>query len=238
MRSEFDDRPPSDDLTARARIRNAAVELLGANGYDGTSIRDVAARAGVSPGLVQHHFGSKAGLREACDERVLETLRSIAQRKMERGEWDAAFVSSLYRSGRLVTRYIVRGLSEEWPSARRVFDDAVESYGVWLGREWPDRFPPDSDEAERHGATLAAMALGTLALHAHLERWLGVDPLEPGHEHVVGAAMIEVFAHMGEFLESRRGRSLRAALAEYARDVDAAESASAAAGRHQQGGTR
>ena len=41
------------------------------DGVKATSIRDVAAAAGVSPGLVQHHFATKAALREAVDERVL-----------------------------------------------------------------------------------------------------------------------------------------------------------------------
>jgi len=48
-------RVPVSDLNAAARIRNAALEGFAANGVAATSIRDVAAAAGVSPGLVQHH---------------------------------------------------------------------------------------------------------------------------------------------------------------------------------------
>ena len=47
------------DLLPRARIRLAALELFGAQGFDKTTIRQIATRAGVSPGLVIHHFGSK-----------------------------------------------------------------------------------------------------------------------------------------------------------------------------------
>src|SRR5204862_374092 len=64
-------RPVSDDLTSYARIRNAALELFASRGVAGTSIRDVARAAGVSPGLVQHHFGTKAGLQQAVDECVV-----------------------------------------------------------------------------------------------------------------------------------------------------------------------
>ena len=60
-----------DDLTAYARIRTAALELFAARGVAATSIRDVAQAAGVSPGLVQHHFGTKDGLRKAVDEFVV-----------------------------------------------------------------------------------------------------------------------------------------------------------------------
>src|SRR5881398_4274666 len=63
-------RAPSD-LTSAARIRNAALQAFAAQGVAGTSIRDVAKAAGVSPGLVQHHFRSKAGLRQAVDAFVM-----------------------------------------------------------------------------------------------------------------------------------------------------------------------
>jgi AcrR family transcriptional regulator len=63
-----------EDLTARARIRDAAVARFGIDGF-GASVRAVAADAGVSPGLVIHHFGSKEGLRAACDEHVLRVIR-------------------------------------------------------------------------------------------------------------------------------------------------------------------
>ncbi|MGA9874797.1 MAG: TetR/AcrR family transcriptional regulator [Solirubrobacteraceae bacterium] len=62
----------ASDLTALARIRNAALEGFATNGVAATSIRDVAKRAGVSPGLVQHHFQSKAALVQAVTEYVVE----------------------------------------------------------------------------------------------------------------------------------------------------------------------
>ncbi|WP_410875499.1 TetR family transcriptional regulator [Nocardia sp. A7] len=64
----------SADLTTAARIRDAAIELFGEQGF-GVGVRAIAAAAGVSPGLVNHHFGSKDGLRAACDDRVLEIIR-------------------------------------------------------------------------------------------------------------------------------------------------------------------
>src|SRR5437762_10750424 len=62
---------PDSDLTAAARIREAALRLFAEHGVSGASIRDVAKAAGVSPGLVQHHFRSKARLRRAVEESVV-----------------------------------------------------------------------------------------------------------------------------------------------------------------------
>lgn len=63
------------DLTAKARIRNAALELLAANGSSATTIRDVAKAAGVTHGLVVHHFANKDGLRRAVRTHVIESIR-------------------------------------------------------------------------------------------------------------------------------------------------------------------
>jgi TetR/AcrR family transcriptional regulator, regulator of cefoperazone and chloramphenicol sensitivity len=60
-----------DDRTARAVIRDEALRLFAARGPDAVTVRQIAGAAGVSPGLVLHHFGSKAGLREAVDQHVL-----------------------------------------------------------------------------------------------------------------------------------------------------------------------
>ena len=61
---------PDSDLTARARIREAAINCFAAEGF-GASFATIAKSAGVSPGLITHHFGSKAALRAECDAEVL-----------------------------------------------------------------------------------------------------------------------------------------------------------------------
>ncbi len=61
----------ADDLTAAARIRDAAIEQFGDQGF-GVGLRSIAEAAGVSAALVIHHFGSKDGLRQACDDFVAE----------------------------------------------------------------------------------------------------------------------------------------------------------------------
>jgi len=47
---------------ARARVLDAAVELFAERGYDGTSVSQVIARAGVAKGGFYHHFASKEAL--------------------------------------------------------------------------------------------------------------------------------------------------------------------------------
>lgn len=58
------------------RIKLAALHEFGERGYDRATVRAIAERADVSPGLVLHHFGSKQRLREACDQWVIDWVAS------------------------------------------------------------------------------------------------------------------------------------------------------------------
>jgi len=64
--------PIESDLTTKARIRNAALELFAAEGVSAVSMRSVATRAGVAVGLVQHHFKTKDGLRSAVEQHIVD----------------------------------------------------------------------------------------------------------------------------------------------------------------------
>lgn len=60
------------DLTAKARIRNTALELFAVLGEEGTSMRRIAGDAGVTVGLIVHHFGTKDRLREEVERYIVE----------------------------------------------------------------------------------------------------------------------------------------------------------------------
>jgi TetR/AcrR family transcriptional regulator, regulator of cefoperazone and chloramphenicol sensitivity len=59
-----------DDLRAAAVIRETAMRLFAERGAAAVTVREIAA-AGVSAGLVIHHYGSKDGLKEAVDRRAV-----------------------------------------------------------------------------------------------------------------------------------------------------------------------
>ncbi|MEZ5190886.1 MAG: TetR family transcriptional regulator [Schumannella sp.] len=55
---------------------HAAIMRFAREGF-GAALRAIAEDAGVSPALLIKRFGSKAGLRETCDDVVLEAIRAI-----------------------------------------------------------------------------------------------------------------------------------------------------------------
>ena len=61
-------------LKTRQRLLEAALELLAQRGDLGVSLQEVAHRAGMTTGAVQHHFASVAGLRNEVLSRLAETL--------------------------------------------------------------------------------------------------------------------------------------------------------------------
>ncbi len=137
----------SADLTAAARIRGAAIEQFGQHGF-GVGLRAIAEAAGVSAALVIHHFGSKDGLRKACDDYVAEEIRSgksEAMRATDPGTWFAQLAE--IESYAPMMAYLVRSMQEGGELAqmlwRKMIDNA-EAYldeGVRAGTLKPSRDP-------------------------------------------------------------------------------------------------
>jgi TetR/AcrR family transcriptional regulator, regulator of cefoperazone and chloramphenicol sensitivity len=137
----------ADDLTATARIRDAAIEQYGEHGF-GVGIRAIAKSAGVSPGLVIHHFGSKDGLRKACDDYVAETIRATKSESLQTSDPAAWFGQMAeIESFAPMMAYLVRSMQSGGDLAKmlwRTMIDNAEGYideGVRAGTIRPSRDP-------------------------------------------------------------------------------------------------
>ena len=203
---------PSEDLTARARIRDVALALFAEHGAAGTSLRGVAGAAGVSTGLVQHHFGSKAGLQQACDDHAIGTLIEQAERAMEGGGHQPGFVEGMSASSELSTRYLARALVDGSPAAAALFDAGSALAEKWLSTQWPERFPPGSARVRDAAATMSSMHLGTLVLHEHLSRRMGANVLDRAHAHRIPLGITDTYTAMAAYLDSPGGADLRSAV--------------------------
>lgn len=137
----------SADLTAAARIRDAAIEQFGQHGF-AVGLRTIAEAAGVSAALVIHHFGSKDGLRKACDDYIAEEIRtskSEALRSKDPATWFAAMAE--IESYAPLMAYLVRSMQSGGGLAmmlwRRMIDNAEEylDEGVRAGTIKPSRDP-------------------------------------------------------------------------------------------------
>ncbi|WP_198659062.1 TetR/AcrR family transcriptional regulator [Nocardiopsis sp. FIRDI 009] len=161
-------RPPdrAEDLTARARIRDAAIDCFGQRGFD-VPVREIAERAGVSPALVMHHFGSKAKLRAACEEHVTRVVREVKTASVTDTDADHRTVLNHLAEAEEFAPYLgflFRCLQTGGDLARTLYEHMaadVQTYldaGVRAGTVRPSRDP------EARARWLAATGGGSLLL--------------------------------------------------------------------------
>jgi AcrR family transcriptional regulator len=142
-------RPGSPDT--RAGILVEARTLFAAQGYAGTSVRAVAAAAGVDAALVHHYFGTKedlflAALQVSLDPR--EVLRPVAEGGLEgAGERMVRVFLSVWddEDARLPLLALVRGVFD--PGGQTLVRDGflrmvLGPVGAGLGIDRPDRRLP------------------------------------------------------------------------------------------------
>ncbi|MBB5084769.1 TetR/AcrR family transcriptional regulator [Nonomuraea endophytica] len=162
------------DLTARARIRDAALDLFGREGVNRVSVRAIAAQAGVSPALVLHHFGSKDGLRKACDAYLVEMLRGDGTSP---DLDDTSRIGSMIEDATPIRRYLARAFLDESPDAAALFDSMVAGSERWLEQGVAEGWVRPAADPHARAAIYVGWLLTPVVLHAHLARALGEDDL-------------------------------------------------------------
>lgn len=158
-------RSTNDDRTTRARIRDAAITRFATDGLD-ASLRSIAADAGVSAGLIMHHFGSRSGLRDECDAYVFDAItRAKVDVLAKHGAPDAFLVQMAQLDGyAALTGYVLRSLQVGGERTRQFVDGLVAEtveyleIGVREGTVRPSRNP------EARARVITESALGSLLL--------------------------------------------------------------------------
>lgn len=195
--------PNPSDLTGRARIRNAALRQFAEHGFAVTTMRDVAAAAGVSPALVQHHFGTKDGLREACDTYALAAYIDIAKHGVTRGELPDGH--HIGQENSWLVRYLALALVEDSPAATAIFDALVAVTEDYLRTR-------DGRTTDLHAqaVVLTAMRLGVTVLHRHVGHALDTDVFAEKGVARVSLATLDLLAP--GLVDTDRAESWRADL--------------------------
>jgi AcrR family transcriptional regulator len=210
--------PDPQDLTARARIRDAALRLFGEQGFDQATIRGIAEAAGVSSGLVRHHYGSKEALREACDTHLARMVRSINDQVRA----DTALGSVNHTAVALAAfgpyrGYITRPLVEG--RAVPLFDHIADASAQWLAEADRARSDPPGAPPESRAAVLAAMSMAVGLLHEHVSRRLGVDLFSPAGGDLLARILLDLYSH--PLLSPEEAAVLRSRLPGREEDLDA-----------------
>ncbi len=170
------------ELTARSRILQAAVRRFAMDGLH-AGLRTVAADAGVTAGLIIHHFGSRDGLLTACDHEVLQLTRASKTAVMTGGAGEMLTQMAQAEQYAPAVGYVLRRLQAGGPMAAQLVADFVADSVAYLADGEKAGVIRPSRDPEARARLLTEMALGALLLQMpaqkeHLDveelpRWLG-----------------------------------------------------------------
>lgn len=177
-----------DTASGRDRILLRAMELFAQRGFDSVTTRDIAAAANVSVGLINHHYGSKEGLRQAVDEYFIERFERFygdeAGRVEDKAPRDVVrsvdqWVAGIAEEWPVFCRYFRRALLEETPWGAKLFKRYFDIVRASIDRmDAQGRIRPDVD---RLWLPFLFMFLetGTLLMDPYIKQILGQSGFEP-----------------------------------------------------------
>jgi TetR/AcrR family transcriptional regulator, regulator of cefoperazone and chloramphenicol sensitivity len=165
-------------------LRDAALELFGQDGFAGTNVRALADRAGVTAGLVNHHFGSKEGLRKEVDRYVLASIRDAWSDLLELAETAEVTdhlsiriqgFQTLFQAKPHLGRYIRRALIEQSPASNAFFDGLADVGNTITDAIRRAGLVRLSSDPEAQGLYALLCGLMPVLLSRHIERHLGMS---------------------------------------------------------------
>jgi len=203
---------PVEDLNTRARIRDAAMVEFGEKGFKGATMKSIATAAGVSVGLVQHHFGTKDGLRAACDERVVDVVRMKVKMLEDGTLTDPRSLAALWAMAPLVQHYVGRALVEDSAAITEVMHVVMDLTEKFLTDFFPHEFNAGDERTRDVAAVMAAINTSTMVLQSHLARRMGVVPFSEEALTRIGLATLDAWETVAEFASSAFWKDLRIAI--------------------------
>jgi TetR/AcrR family transcriptional regulator, regulator of cefoperazone and chloramphenicol sensitivity len=172
-----------DDRKTSAVIRDHAMELFAANGTSGVTVRQIASAAGVSPGLVIHHFRSKDGLKEAVDRHAAKFVEDLLS-EMEGvgGEAGSATLAGVF-ADRLegepaLAGYVRRLLYEGGEAGDALFARLLDATLSGMESLTEAGVVRRGQDETLRAAFLLANDLAMILLRSQIEAATGVDPLD------------------------------------------------------------
>lgn len=124
----------------RRALVEATLESLAERGLGAVSVRDVAARAGVSPGLLRHHFGSFANLLNEAYRHAVGEVDAVLEAALAEGSGAEARMDAFLRasfSESIIDSSLLSAWLGFWGLVRTDADAAAihaESYAAYRAR--------------------------------------------------------------------------------------------------------
>jgi TetR/AcrR family transcriptional regulator, regulator of cefoperazone and chloramphenicol sensitivity len=207
-------RPPAGGYArgdeTRRKIIEAAIALFGQHGFEGSSTRDIAARAGVNAPALQYYFENKEGLYRACAEWLADQSWQAFEPAVQRGRaalahYDAATDHTAGDTAGLIDVF----LDIQRTVAERTFVKHTEpDQRLFFAREQSGGEPEIGSEVLRERVRMPLNEVNT----ALLARITGENPDDP-------LTVVRMFSLYGQFLLFYIARRSTLAMLDWA-DID------------------
>ena len=193
------------------RILEAALSTFSEKGFDGAKTRDIAARAGVTLGLVQYHFGTKEELWKAAVDRAFADMSTGMESVLaaNAGRDEVEIIRALIRAH-------VRFVSENTAFIRIMHDEGKQRgpRNRWIADRYVRplfaQITPIVERAQAQGLLLAGIdpahfvyiLVGAVGMFFHqaeeAKRVVGIDPEDPAAVAAHARAVESIFlGHLG-----------------------------------------
>jgi AcrR family transcriptional regulator len=167
---------PRDSSATRRSLLAAARELFAADGYDGTTVRAIAERAGVNQALLFRHFGNKEQLfAEAVAGQALDVLHDGPPQEVLRRTLEAMLATGPDDSAESTLFFAALRSQGNTEAARTVRAQLREAYGGALAALVATDDPADAElRADLTLAWLLGIALLRRVIHS--DALVAADP--------------------------------------------------------------
>ncbi|MDI5938892.1 MULTISPECIES: TetR/AcrR family transcriptional regulator [Micromonospora] len=152
----------------RERIKAVALELFTEQGYEKTSLREIAERLNVTKAALYYHFKSKDEIVSSFVEERLDRMDALIA-------WADEQPSTLATRRELIARYADSMFATEQPSVMRFFEQnqtALKSLAA--GQQMRDRMFRLADALARGDESPAAQLRAALSLFAVHSSWFAI----------------------------------------------------------------
>ncbi|HEU4386346.1 MAG TPA: TetR family transcriptional regulator [Blastocatellia bacterium] len=179
-------RAGANSIEVRTKIARAAEELFAARGYSGTSVRDVASRAGVTGAMIHYYFGSKEKLYRYILQGAVRSVRSVIESARSSESCEKRIRRFVEAYARFVFSHanLVSMLNRELLSGGKRLRSAAEREGLRTNYEMLRRIIADgvrSGELRPLDLDLAPVSLIGMILMFQIGRPLVSVALGAGH---------------------------------------------------------
>lgn len=185
------------DDGVRVSVRDAAIAHFATAGFGKPGLDRIAHAAGVTTDDITALFGDEDGLRQACDDYVLQALVGWAHRKATlegMGEVMRSYQADpdTYQAQ---IDYLGRVVAENTPAAARFIDVLVDESELIIRAGMRDGTMRASDDPRALAVLTASNVVGLVIMAPHIERALGLPASQEQMLLRLALPALELYTH-------------------------------------------